>query len=469
MKKQNIFSNKAIASFWSMLVLMMFSQSLLFGQNTTYEAGAYLVNDGNFHDFSADAKTRGKNYLDFKIHNDPEFDANYKYIMISLKGGDGGKAEKGEQIGGGGIGATMTAIFPIGDGLSDLKKGSTLRFIVGKKGNNHEWGAGGGGGSSVLYSEDGSTNWQVLAVAGGGGGGVIYQNSVAHKSGYSGQGGIWKPNEAGDSFTYVLGGGGRSDKAGVDYFGGSGNPGIGSDGIPDGGIGGHDGSNGGDGGFGFGSGGGGVQESHTFNASGRGGGGGGYTGGPRGGYGEAGKGGYSYLDARVVKYYSTANLGGDNSPIDGYASYRFITSLDPVQARDARIIQQYASPNKCIDNSAGSLNNKNNIQLWSCQEGNNNQVWQYDGVRMTIRLNSHPDKCLDILDNKTNNGQNIQLYGCSGWDNQSWIYDGLTLQFRSKRDLNKCLDVAGGGTADGTNIQLWDCMDGNPNQQFIMK
>lgn len=129
-------------------------------------------------------------------------------------------------------------------------------------------------------------------------------------------------------------------------------------------------------------------------------------------------------------------------------------------------IQPTIHPDKCIDNDAGGITNNNNIQLWSCQTGNGNQQWYFDGT--TFRWNPHQDKCLDLDGSNTANGRNIQLYDCNRSNAQKWIYDGINKQIRYRANPTKCLDLVNGNSADGTNIQLYDCVYTNfkVNQQW---
>ena len=146
-----------------------------------YRATGQMLNpDGALHIVG----TPGEKYIDFTI---PE-PCPYAYLYLSAKGGDGGWMRTRDFVGNvtasgrGGIGATAQAYFKIGTGKFELKPGSRIRMIIGRKGADKTvsvgtyQGGGGGGGTGVLYLPKGwdptkPQNWSILAVAGGGGGG----------------------------------------------------------------------------------------------------------------------------------------------------------------------------------------------------------------------------------------------------------------------------------------------------------
>ncbi|MFG3133198.1 ThuA domain-containing protein [Streptomyces tendae] len=72
-------------------------------------------------------------------------------------------------------------------------------------------------------------------------------------------------------------------------------------------------------------------------------------------------------------------------------------------------------------------------------------------------------KCVDVNGQSSTNGAKVQLWGCNNGDNQKWTATGATL-----RSMGKCLDVDAWGTANGTKVQLWDC-HGGANQDWSVQ
>ncbi|KIM33491.1 carbohydrate-binding module family 13 protein [Serendipita vermifera MAFF 305830] len=76
---------------------------------------------------------------------------------------------------------------------------------------------------------------------------------------------------------------------------------------------------------------------------------------------------------------------------------------------------------KCLDVPNGSDYNGNKLQIWTCYDGNANQLWQVgdNGIRWA----SH-NKCLDLTDGNLNSGTRTQIWTCGTPEspsiNQSW-------------------------------------------------
>ncbi|XP_019646342.1 PREDICTED: E3 ubiquitin-protein ligase TRIM56-like [Branchiostoma belcheri] len=177
-------------------------------------------------------------------------------------------------------------------GAFNLKKGETLKILVGQEGveNKMHWSVGGGGGTFVTRGDN-----TPLIIAGGGGGtgyklqthnplcdgtvsttgnksygGMLYEGGCS--GGSNGQGATdWKGDWMGGGGGGLLTDGGSSKRFGGDSCE---NGGEGGKAFVNGGVGGHGVHNNADGGFGGGGG--------SHGASGAGGGGGGYSGGGRG-------------------------------------------------------------------------------------------------------------------------------------------------------------------------------------------
>jgi len=345
-------------------------------------------------------------YQDFTLPNNPQITK----ISFYLVGADGGAAicKVGQYVpfvgfgtlhtysSGGGAGATLAVTFLVGSGPGKIPLGSTIRFVVGKKGQTGtaeidvvpdggtgaEWG-GGGGGTAVLFrppSVAGSSwtfDWHLLAVAGGGGG--AYQGVVAGVAlGLGSDGGAGREGESGgDGGGIVLSGEGGEDGNGGGYGGlngGAGGGGAFEDGhavnsciypweesnpsAGEGGMGGTLGGYGGtdegcanlfdisNGGYGFG--GGGIGAFHS------GGGGGGYSGGGAGGQSGGGGGGGSYYNPIWVEVQPSHGTHTDN-PNDGSVKYQVTLNRPPVANCKTATLSLDASGAVTLD--AASINN----------------------------------------------------------------------------------------------------------------
>ena len=187
--------SRALLSCLALLLTISLSSSLLIGQ--TRLTGT-LNEDGGTHRI----EQPGIAYTDFTV---PQAGAQ-PYLIFLLRGGDGGKSwitnifKQVVHTGQGGQGATVKATFKIGNGANELKPGSTLRLIIGQRGNGGTncyacsklVGAGGGGATGIVYLPAGAdakvpSNWKILMVAGGGGGGAISSIGGNHWNGYPGQ------------------------------------------------------------------------------------------------------------------------------------------------------------------------------------------------------------------------------------------------------------------------------------------
>lgn len=131
---------------------------------------------------------------------------------------------------------------------------------------------------------------------------------------------------------------------------------------------------------------------------------------------------------------------------------------------------QYArvDTNKCIDNRNGSSLNGNSIQIWECNN-NQNQGWRDNDSRTGYYAfrNAGVDKCIDAY---RGSQQYVVLWTCDGSRDQSFIVRRPTnsteiYQFESTRWPGNCLDVRYNSTANGALIWLYPCHTGN-NQRW---
>ncbi|MEU6440856.1 ThuA domain-containing protein [Streptomyces sp. NPDC047046] len=111
---------------------------------------------------------------------------------------------------------------------------------------------------------------------------------------------------------------------------------------------------------------------------------------------------------------------------------------------------------KCVDANGGSAANGTKVQLWDCNNGDN-QKWQASGT--TLRTLG---KCLDVDAFGTANGTKVQLWDCNGGTNQAWSVqsDGTI------RNRGTCLDSA--GTANGSQLIISQC-DGRTTQKWTLR
>ncbi len=361
-------------------------------------------------------------------------------IRFTLSGADGGAAKLnmgesffGEFItsnthaSGGGNGAVVNGTFLVGSGAGKIPLGSTVRFIIGQKGQTgtdnigyisnagtgSEYG-GGGGGTSILFRPPGATVFTLLGVAGGGGGayqGVVSgvavsfgddggagEESVNGADGHAygefldyGDGGIAGSDvyEDGGGTTIKVplietpagaGGGGRLTSGRDIEFdfggGGEGTPG----GLELGGYGGFRESTSiiswlldvRNGGFGYGGGGAGA---------GTGGGGGGYAGGGAGGLFSGGGGGGSYLNG-IRETGNISGGGSDTEPDDGLVQYQVTLNHPPVaNCKNATV---YLNANGQASISSSDINNGSSDE---------------DGDALTYRLSKSSFNCANLGSN----------------------------------------------------------------------
>ncbi len=406
-----------------------------------------------------------------------------EYVILTAVGGDGGRLHFKNLLKdftvSGGKGSFLRAYFKIGNESTSLKPGSTLRFIVGEKGESRQTagstGAGGGGGTGIAYKEVGTQKWTLLMVAGGGGGAghdlIQGRNTGGASPAYAeGKEGDGKGGESyktvgggagayGDDEYFVPGSGATSNTLKYKYgehakAGWSGGPDTGEP------TGGDCVSTGPQGGWGFGAGGDGDT------ASAYPGGGGGYSGGGAGDSdGDPATGGTSYLNRSMqTPHFFSYERGTTSSPENGYASFEFTDEFSSNSIRFAY------NTNKCIDDYGSATSNGNNIQTYNCT-GNPNQQWFFSSHDRTVRSMVNTSKCLDLSGGNTNNGTNIQLWDCVGGNaNQFWVYNGLYKTIHSGKNSDKCFDATNGSAYPNSNVnvQLWDCKYTSNNMKWTI-
>ncbi|KAG7087982.1 hypothetical protein E1B28_012022 [Marasmius oreades] len=133
----------------------------------------------------------------------------------------------------------------------------------------------------------------------------------------------------------------------------------------------------------------------------------------------------------TVAPQSSLCIGGASSDVDGttvtLASCGDLNTvnwiLPPMGANHNTFTGQIKSTDgkKCLDVRDGNPTNGGLVQIWSCTDGNTNQLWQI----------SKPEDLSVVT--------------------ISWV------------GQNKCVDVKDGVYAPGTALQMWDCDSNSPN------
>ena len=110
-----------------------------------------------------------------------------------------------------------------------------------------------------------------------------------------------------------------------------------------------------------------------------------------------------------------------------------------------------------------------NIQLWTKDDINMAEQWDFAGL--IIKMRSNHNLCIDLIDSNTDNGNNIQLWGCNGSNAQKWLYDGMTKSIRSVVNPDKCMQImpnTDGVYGKRSNVEIHDCNGSGP-QQFLIQ
>ncbi len=150
---------------------------------------------------------------------------------------------------------------------------------------------------------------------------------------------------------------------------------------------------------------------------------------------------------------------------------------------------QITRHDKCLDLSGGNTSNGGNIQQWSCQNGNTNQVFEMQQVGDDwMILHQASGKCVTAFEsdlslavihepisstNIADNGAPVVLWDCQPGNEQQLFTltdnnntaeaDDFTIESKA---FGKCLDLSGGSSSNGTDIQLWSCSSSNLSQNF---
>ncbi|KAF9263065.1 hypothetical protein L218DRAFT_959572 [Marasmius fiardii PR-910] len=79
------------------------------------------------------------------------------------------------------------------------------------------------------------------------------------------------------------------------------------------------------------------------------------------------------------------------------------------------------------------------------------------------QIKIYGNKCLDVTDGRGADGTRLQIWSCAnGNTNQLWMaLSDSTYQWAG---TNWCLDLTDGILTDGSQLQIWTCGGNNPNQ-----
>ncbi|GIE76400.1 glycosyl hydrolase [Actinoplanes philippinensis] len=111
----------------------------------------------------------------------------------------------------------------------------------------------------------------------------------------------------------------------------------------------------------------------------------------------------------------------------------------------------------CVDVNGASSADGTKIQLWTCNNGTNQQ-WTRTGATWRAL-----GKCMTVAGGATTDGSLVQLSACNGSGAQNWTAgsNGSLVNTPS----GKCLDANGSSSANGTQLIIWSC-HGGTNQRW---
>ncbi|KIJ23779.1 carbohydrate-binding module family 13 protein [Sphaerobolus stellatus SS14] len=182
---------------------------------------------------------------------------------------------------------------------------------------------------------------------------------------------------------------------------------------------------------------------------------------------------------------------------------------------------------RCLDLTDGILDNGNQLQIWDCNQMNNNPNQQWtsapladpvseivntgtgesslcmaadssdngapvfaapcsDTTSRKVWFNPQPGngnsgsyrlafgddgagpvKCLDVTDGVDAPGTRLQLWDCTGGPNQQFLPTATIRWDGIPQDFPKCVDLTDGVTTRGNQLQIWNCTAGNGNQLWM--
>jgi hypothetical protein len=138
---------------------------------------------------------------------------------------------------------------------------------------------------------------------------------------------------------------------------------------------------------------------------------------------------------------------------------------------------QWSGTDKCIDLTNGLINDGNVIQVWTCSSGDSNQMWvgaPNPGSAQTVPVAATGGGPYCIAAASDSDGAEVALVECINSDfhtiypngNITWTVPVFPLVGQIQTFSDKCLDVPNGSTTDGVKLQIWTCTPGDTNQLF---
>lgn len=107
---------------------------------------------------------------------------------------------------------------------------------------------------------------------------------------------------------------------------------------------------------------------------------------------------------------------------DGAADQKFTLGNDgsiTVSHNGTKCMDQQAWLDGDYLKGAGLPANGQRVQTFDCRSGQRNQKWNFSGP---IELSANRNKCVDLHNSSTTNGTPIQIWDCNNSDNQKWDY-----------------------------------------------
>ncbi|MCM1377834.1 MAG: RICIN domain-containing protein [Clostridium sp.] len=146
------------------------------------------------------------------------------------------------------------------------------------------------------------------------------------------------------------------------------------------------------------------------------------------------------------------------------AVYFGVFALDP----GVYYVKSAINPTYILDNDHSRLTDGNNIQLWKFN-GTNAQKWLVFNTEKDVYVlcnqTAIPEEddvrtfhVLDVNNSVVANGTNLQLWTFNNTGAQKWYlhhHGGNTYSICSIMDINYVVDLSNSKVADGTNIQLY--------------
>ncbi|MEJ2045943.1 MAG: RICIN domain-containing protein [Reinekea sp.] len=143
----------------------------------------------------------------------------------------------------------------------------------------------------------------------------------------------------------------------------------------------------------------------------------------------------------------------------------------PIDKGDGYIQLKARHSGLCLSLDGNGTSKGTGLVQSSCS--GDSTLWKLEELKVklneTFSLRSKlSDRCADVTDWGTDNGTDIQIWDCDDHNNQEWKAKATSNGYYSleSKHSNKCLDVYGYKTSQGASIKQWTCQ-GNPNQEWL--